>query len=402
MKILVDIFCETERRRDGETERRRDRESRLSVPPSLRLSVSPSLCLSVSLSLCLSVFFVGCGKIGDPLPPIPRAPLVIDELTVAQQGAQVILRFPIVRTQRSPKLQRIDVYRLIESADDPLGLTEETFSTRATIIYSFPGDKIPLDKSIITYPDSLNLSNGARNSRYRYAVQLVSDGGAAADFSNYATITPLFNLALPPAGLQAKQRETEVEIAWSAPASNEDGTAPANIAGYNIYRRAGESKDPFVKLNAEPLRETRLIDRNFQFGAKYEYVVRALSLLPGNASLTSAIESNESAILSYTPKDTFPPAAPAPITIASIGGIVSLYWPLNPEPDVAGYNIYRAEDEKTPPDKWIKLNPQLHKTASFRDDKVQVGKQYFYQVAAVDNYGNESARSAAASEVVAP
>ncbi|MEO6727199.1 MAG: hypothetical protein ABIU20_08130, partial [Blastocatellia bacterium] len=94
--------------------------------------------------------------------------------------------------------------------------------------------------------------------------------------------------------------------------------------------------------------------------------------------------------------------APGPVTIASIGGTVSLFWPLNQETDVAGYNVYRAEEENPPPEKWIKLNPQLHKTASFRDDRVQVGKLYFYQITAVDIYGNESARSITVSETVNP
>jgi fibronectin type 3 domain-containing protein len=80
--------------------------------------------------------------------------------------------------------------------------------------------------------------------------------------------------------------------------------------------------------------------------------------------------------------------------------MVSLFWPLSAEPDVVGYNVYRAEDENVPPEKWVKLNPELHKTASFRDDKVEVGKKYFYQITAVDAYSNESARSETVSETV--
>jgi fibronectin type 3 domain-containing protein len=80
--------------------------------------------------------------------------------------------------------------------------------------------------------------------------------------------------------------------------------------------------------------------------------------------------------------------------------MVSLYWPLNPEPDVVGYNIYRSEVESAPAGQWIKLTPQLHKTASFRDERVMVGKQYFYQITAVDSFGNESPRSAIAGETV--
>ncbi|MGH9848026.1 MAG: hypothetical protein ACREEM_55790, partial [Blastocatellia bacterium] len=164
---------------------------------------------------------------------------------------------------------------------------------------------------------------------------------------------------------------------------------------YNLYRNG-------VRINPEPLTGLRFVERDFQFGATYEYNVRALSYRPNNASLASAIESNPSESLTYSPKDAFPPSAPTSLTIASINSMVSLFWPLNAEPDVAGYNIYRAEEENALPDKWIKLNPQLHKTASFRDDRVQVGKLYFYQITAVDGYGNESARSATVSEVVSP
>src|SRR5512145_1720967 len=158
----------------------------------------------------------------------------------------------------------------------------------------------------------------------------------------------------------------------------------------------------FYKINSEPLLEPRFIDRSFQFGVNYQYMARSLSFKPGSASLSEAIESEDSKPFDHTPKDTFPPTPPKPITIASINSMVSIFWPLNAEPDVIGYNIYRTEDEKATPEKWVKLNPELHRTASFRDESAQVGKKYFYQITAVDAYGNESARSETVSETVVP
>src|SRR5262245_35413057 len=106
MKTSVGTSCK-------KTRRQGEREKRIKNDSIFRR-------LLVSLSPCFLFFLAGCGKIGDPLPPIPRAPLIIEELKVAQQGTQLVLSFPLVRNNRSPRLQRIDIYRLIESVNDPL------------------------------------------------------------------------------------------------------------------------------------------------------------------------------------------------------------------------------------------------------------------------------------------
>lgn len=345
-----------------------------------------------------TLFLAACGKVGDPLPPIPRAPLTVDSLTATQQGDKIILSFPLNRTVRSILPQRIDVYRLLESVSEPEGMTEETFSARAGVIASIPADQIPVGTSTIGYTDAIDFQS-AGQPRYRYAVRLVNQDNRAAPFSNYALVSPLLEISAPPANLQTRLTQTELEITWTPPAANLSGRQPANTAGYNIYRRvAGAS----IKLNAKPLTEPRYVDRAFQFETPYEYAVRALSLPAGKTDLNDALESNESVAIAITPKDTFPPSAPDSITIASVNSIVSLFWPANAEPDTAGYNIYRADSADTPPAQWVRLNSQLHKPTSFRDERVQVGKEYFYQITAVDNNGNESVRSETKAEVVNP
>ena len=354
-------------------------------------------------ALCLLISLLsGCGKIGDPLPPIPRAPLVVNELSVTQQGSRLILSFPMVRPPRAEPLERIDIYRLIEPESAPRGLTEEEFAARATVISTIAGEQVKVGSTTITHLDPLDLRQQERGLRYRYAVRMFNRDGRGADFSNYATITPLTELAAAPARPIPTLTQTEIVITWAPPETNENGTRPANIAGYNLYRKIG---DNVAKLNAQPLTGTRFVDKSFQFGITYEYFVRSLSTQipsPSNANLNEAIEGNASEALVFTPKDTFAPTAPTSITIASINGQVSLFWPSNPEADLAGYNIYRSEDETAAPDKWIKLNASLHTPTTFRDDRVQVGKRYFYQITALDSAGNESARSETMSETVNP
>src|SRR5262245_8323440 len=280
MKILVDTFCKiaTGRRGDGAT----GRQGGSGKPISPRRPVV--------LFLFLSVLLPACGKIGPPEPPERREPLRVGDLSVEQRGAHLILSFPFTRTPRT-RLQRVDVYRLVEPLDAPLGLPIETFSERASVVYSILADDIPLDRSGVVYNDALNLKAEAQNKRYRYAVRMFDTAGHGAEFSTYATIEPLLNLAQPPAKLTAKQAETQIEIAWDQPEGNMNETSPANVAGYNIYRRQGGA---FDKINPEPLREPRFVDRNFQFGADYHYVVRSLSFKPGSANLSESIESDDS------------------------------------------------------------------------------------------------------------
>ncbi|HEX4946035.1 MAG TPA: fibronectin type III domain-containing protein [Blastocatellia bacterium] len=347
------------------------------------------------LLLSALCFFVACGKVGDPLPPIPRAPLIVNELAATQQGTSIIISFPVAKETLTDKLKRVDIYRLIEPTTAPLGITAEDYAARAALIASLPEEQLPTDVSVITYVDPIDFKIANDQTRYRYAVRLVNRDDRAADLSNYATLTPLSTVAEPPLGLKANVTQTQMEITWQPPAANLSGSQPANVLGYNLYRREGNQ---FVLVNKTPLPEPRYVEKQFQFGTTYEYIVRALSLPRPGAPLSEVIESNESLPLKVTPQDTFPPTAPTSISIASRGGIISLFWPPNPEPDVVGYNVYRSEDEQT----WTKITPRPITTITFADRQVQIGKRYFYKIAAVDNAGNESPRSETRSEVAEP
>jgi fibronectin type 3 domain-containing protein len=114
------------------------------------------------------------------------------------------------------------------------------------------------------------------------------------------------------------------------------------------------------------------------------------------------IEGAESESITFTPLDTFPPSAPDPVTVASANGIISVFWPSAPERDVAGYNLYRAEQADATGSQWVKLNDQLLKPLTYRDERVIVDRKYFYRVTAVDIHGNQSAPTKVVSETAHP
>ena len=141
---------------------------------------------------------------------------------------------------------------------------------------------------------------------------------------------------------------------------------------------------------------TQYQDKTAKFGEQYRYVVRSVSL----GTEGTQAESLNSNALDVSPRDVFAPSAPANISIVAAPGRISLFFPSNPEPDVAGYNIYRSTDPALAKDRWVRLNSSLLTRTTYQDDKVESGKRYYYYLTAVDQSGNVSPASETVSEVV--
>ncbi|HWN12017.1 MAG TPA: hypothetical protein VNO50_22500 [Pyrinomonadaceae bacterium] len=362
---------------------------------------------STFLIFCLlptAFCLLNCGKRRPPLPPIERVPQRTEALSGAQRGNQVILSWPA--PQRNAKdesvqsIRRIDVYRLAENPRAPLSLTEEDFASRSTLIGSVTYDQIKSATDNLTYVDTLELAG--EPTRLRYAVRYVNASGQRASFSNFLVVEPAARVAQPPTIISTGNEVSEeaITISWQAPAANIDGSTPVNVLGYNVYR-IDESDDPSheqsqTPINASVVAGTQFADKNFKFGDTYRYIVRSVSLGTEGAQ----VESLNSNIVTVSPRDVFRPSAPTSITIAAAPGRLSLFFPANPEMDVAGYNIYRSNDPDLPKDKWSKLNSDLLTRTTFQDEKVEAGKKYYYYLVAVDQVGNVSQPSEVVSETV--
>jgi hypothetical protein len=340
-----------------------------------------------------------CGKRRPPLPPIERVLQRTELLSGVQQGNTVILSWPAPRRNAPDSsvqsIRRVDVYRVAEKSTDPLAMTEEEFGARATLVGSVTYDQIKQPGENITYIDTLEL---AAPARLRYAVRYVNQAGERAAFSNFFLMEPAARTAKAPVIIKTGKEvaETAITITWEAPTENIDGSTPVNLLGYNVYRDSGKqtgfSQTP---INQTLVNGTQYQDKNFKFGEHCVYVVRAVSLGTEGAQ----VESLNSNSLPLDPVDTYPPAAPQHLTAAPANGRISLFWFANPEPDVAGYNIFRSTDPDLPR-QWTKLTPTLYMRTTFTDERVEVGKTYYYYVVAVDTAGNISAPSEVVSETV--
>jgi fibronectin type 3 domain-containing protein len=167
--------------------------------------------------------------------------------------------------------------------------------------------------------------------------------------------------------------------------------------GYNVYRLDEKQTEVGAPLNGgQPVQVTQFVDKTFKFGRDYQYVVRSVSLGTEGAR----VESLNSNSLSVSPRDTFPPTPPERITINPGPGVLSIFFPANPEPDIAGYNIYRSTDPDLAKGLWKQLNSTLLTKTTFQDRNVESGKKYYYYLRAVDQTGNESLPSEVFSETV--
>ncbi|MEW6188574.1 MAG: signal peptidase I [Actinomycetota bacterium] len=165
-----------------------------------------------------------------------------------------------------------------------------------------------------------------------------------------------------PKDVSVTPKEDRIEITWAA------NTEP-DLAGYNVYRAI--SPDAIHgKINKELITETTFSDTEIIPDIEYHYMVTAVD--------RSGKES-----------DT-PPAPPLDLTATVKKDGINLSWAASFEPDVIGYNVYRAT---SPGGDYEKINEELVTVTTFTDVKATQRVTYYYVVKAVDRVGKESEAS---------
>jgi hypothetical protein len=350
----------------------------------------------LALLACVVFISLSCGKRRPPQPPKERVAQRV-ELSGFQRGDSVVLSWKMPARNAGSgsvlNISRADIYRLAEPSNAPLVLSEEEFASRGILIASMPITSADFGLKLITFRDQLEFAG--QPARVRYAVRLVNASGQKAAFSNVLLVEPVSRVAEAPTSLSADVSQDAITLSWTAPAENVDKTTPPNILGYYVYRSTSEN-EPAKLLTKSPVTGTDYRDKFFDFGKQYFYFVRAISA----STEAVPIESGESNIVKIKPVDTFPPSAPSAITLAAGQNVISIFFAVNPETDIAGYKIYRSSDPDLPKEQWTLLTPTVQKENTFQDTRVEAGKKYFYFITATDTAGNVSGPSEIVSETV--
>lgn len=381
----------------------------LPEPAGTRTRRSESAGLMAASAALLLLF--GCAAPGVPVTRQTAVPRAITDLSAKQVGDAVVLSFTLPKTtvqdRALSKPPAIEIYRTFRSAPATGARPEPE---QPQLVATIPPQMIDHYRKgeQSEFPDVLTLADltalGGSDAMY-----VVRTKVGKHDSGDSNTVQVRVSPAPQPIeDLRAQITQTAVQLSWTTPAILPKGSPPPISLRYRVYRvDVSAEGSPSAAVNSSHSVEPVLLDEstttsyndsNFAFGHTYAYSVRSVATYENGS-----VESADSNMLEVTPRDTFAPGTPENLAATatpssnSVVAHVDLSWAINTEIDLAGYNVYRSDEESA---SGARLNPTPLITPVFRDNAVVPGKQYFYRVTAVDRAGNESASSAPVAVIV--
>ncbi len=361
-----------------------------------------------------AIWLAGCAAPGEPTERRPPVPTAITDLAAHQQGNDVILTFTLPKDtvdhhtlKKTPALQ---IYRGFDPSAATSAIHEPLF-----LILTIPPAMMAnySEKDHVRVANSLDAGDLAPHVGWTatYAVRTRASAKKESADSNRASVR-VYPAPDPITDLKTQVTHSGIVLTWTPSQNTIVGSAPP-LGAYHVYRaesvpelqpeappNASESaagvpklKAPLARIGESP--EPSFQDMQVEFGKTYIYSVRSLAQYPD-----VALESADSNLVMVTPRDIFPPTAPQNVTVVLVPAqgqnpaYLDVSWAINPETDIAGYNVYRSERDGIP---GRRQNSELLLTPAFRDMNALPGRQYVYTATAVDRAGNESSASAPAS-----
>lgn len=346
--------------------------------------------------------FLGCGTPGAPQPPSLRLPRPVDDLSASRKGERVVLSWtPSHMTTDRQNIRRAGDTAVCRAVNVfPMASCAQEVGRATTQMARWTKSK---EAPPAHYTDSLPLSLSQQNPLgfATYALEDFNPRGAGAGLSNQVQV-PLAPTLPPPDDLRTQATANGIVLSWTGVLHEHEAPELRHI--YRLYRRsASVEKKPEVVLGEIALQtdpHASFVDHSFEWEQTYQYWIAVVTQVALSGKPPIEVEGENSPEITVVAHDVFPPATPAGLQAVYSGVgqqlFIDLTWAPDLEPDLAGYNVYRREAGA----EWTKINSEAVKTPSFRDRNVQPGHTYFYSVSAIDERGNESARSEEASETI--
>lgn len=333
--------------------------------------------LPLSLLVVTAILSSGCGKKGEPLPPLRDVPKRTDDLSVSQKGGELVLQmgFPTSTADGRPLpgIEAIEVWELtipgLSDAEGGPRIEPEIFARQASRRLVLGGAEL----TAMTTGDRLVArllapEVGDQPRLLVLGVRTLASGGEVSAYSNLVSLV-LRTPPSPPSGLTASASADGVELRWTGPAA-----APA---GFRIYRRLATERGyrrPAAEVGANA---TSWKDTSVRFGERYIYTVSTVG------SKEPLVEGPIAVEVEVGYEDRFAPGAPTRLLALPEPGQTRLVWESSDADDVAGYRVWRLD----PRSEWRLVATGVTNT-EYIDGGLTPGLSYAYRVEAVDVRGN--------------
>jgi hypothetical protein len=353
------------------------------------------------LLLASGVCLAGCGQPGAPMPPSLHLPIPVRDLKATRVGEKVTLSWtvPYETTDREAirKPGKMRVCRILTTQDECGKVVGEVPAQQGSEISRRDH---PLQAS---FTDTLSPDLHAKPlAKAIYTIEALNDSGRGAGFGNRVDV-PLVPTLVPPSGVRAEVRADGVHIAISRQLDQSEPPDPKLQYWYQVTRTGvpPAAGAPDLVGEVPALGDESVVDRNAEWEKHYAYTVTPITWVETqpNGKRIYSVPGESATPIEVLTKDVFPPATPTGLQAVYSSGeqkTIDLTWAPNTDADLAGYNVYRWVANGTPQ----KINSELVKTPTYRDPVAAPG-EYTYSVSAVDLRGNESAKSAEATEKAA-
>jgi hypothetical protein len=334
-----------------------------------------------------------CGVPGIPKPPSLNLPQPVKDLRAIRKGDRVYLAWTVpAKTTDFLPVRHLGPTRVCRGANASMTDCGTPVGEVAAPEVAKKNDAAATQRQGYFDRMPANLLGDIPSAEVFYAVSVLNENGRSAGLSNIVGV-PAVVAPMPPADFQAQITTDGVVANWKE--------TPATGARffYRLYRRADGASTDFVAGEA-PWGNLELVDHNFEWEKTYSYRATVVTVIHVDGKPDREFESADTPAVKVFAHDVFPPAVPSEVQAVFSGAgqpaFIDLIWAPDTDADLAGYNVYRHEEESEPQ----KINSGPVKAPAFRDANVAQGHRYFYSVSAVDVRGNESARSGETSEAV--
>jgi hypothetical protein len=353
----------------------------------------------------LAVTAFGCGKKGDPLPPLRREPGRIVDLTARRVDERIELRFTVPAANadgtRPPVIERVEIYRAARPSADPApppsqmlqpDLLRATYTIQTDEPAATPpptpgAERRAAPGEVVTFIDGIDPADKPGTPEapiWRYLAVGVHGSRRRGQPSNIVAV-PLATVVPPGPQPTVTFDEQTLNLSWTPPS---EPAAPQ----FQVYEVPSATATAVGKPLADKAIDKPALAMPVVFGAERCFVVRTIAVQD-----QTTIEGAPGPAACVTAVDKFPPAAPTGVVPVADQGTVRLVWRASEAKDLAGYVVLRGDGagETLQP-----LFKEPIAETAYQDKSVTTGVAYTYAVIAVDRAGNQSAPSERQAVVV--